>query len=163
MSLTRLTRYGVASEPEPVIRLMNGMGLWKAVLSGGGEPMVEPEFCELFVNEIDSPNLEEIELITSAHFAETEAETRDAVRRLVGAWRTRATGLAPAAFTVRISLDWFHAQRIGVEPAARVISLLGEDDMRDVGCYIRSVLLGNDTTSEQLADALGGRLGPIDD
>ncbi|SDZ35508.1 hypothetical protein SAMN05421504_113110 [Amycolatopsis xylanica] len=163
MSTDRLTRYSVAREPAAVMRLMNGMGLWKAVLSGGGEPMVEPEFCELFVNEIDSPDLTEIELITSAHFADGPQETRDAVRRLVRAWRERAHGLAKASFTIRISLDWFHAQRIGVEPAARVIELLGEDDLRDVGCYVRSVLLDNDPTTERLAEALGGKVGPIRD
>ncbi len=163
ISLGRLTRYSVAREPEPVMRLMNGMGLWKAVLSGGGEPMVEPEFCELFVNEIDSPNLEEIELITSAHFAEDAGETRLRVRRLVEAWRTRSPETARASFAIRISLDWFHAQRIGVEPAARVIETLGEDDLRDVHCYIRSVLLENDTTFTELADALGGRLTEIRD
>ncbi|WP_405003169.1 hypothetical protein OHV13_01200 [Kitasatospora purpeofusca] len=163
MSLDRLSRYSVARDPGPVLKLMNGMGLWKAVLSGGGEPMVEPEFCERFVQEVDSPNLEEIELITSAHFAADEDETRRRVRGLVEAWRTRPAHLARAGFTIRISLDWFHAQRIGVEPAARVIRLLGEDGLRDVGCYVRSVLLGGDTTTEKLAAALGGELTEMDD
>lgn len=163
MSLTRLTRYSVARDPGPVMRLMNGMGLWKAVLSGGGEPMVEPEFCAQFVHEVNSPVLEEIELITSAHFAESEDETRGRVNDLVEAWRTRAADLTSASFTIRISLDWFHAQRIGVEPAARVIRLLGEDHLRDVGCYIRSVLLDDDPTIAELAKSLGGRLTDMRD
>ncbi|MFF1787575.1 hypothetical protein ACFVX9_14050 [Kitasatospora sp. NPDC058243] len=163
MSLNRLSRYSVARDPAPVLKLMNGMGLWKAVLSGGGEPMVEPEFCERFVHEVDSPGLEEIELITSAHFAADEDETGRRVRSLVDAWRTRPAHLARANFTIRISLDWFHAQRIGVEPAARVIRLLGEDGLRDVGCYVRSVLLGGDSTTEKLAAALGGELTEMDD
>jgi hypothetical protein len=142
---------------------MNGMGLWKAVLSGGGEPMVEPEFCAQFVHEIDSPVLEEIELITSAHFAATAQETRARVSDLVAAWLTRSTDLAPATFTIRISLDWFHAQRIGVGPAANVIQLLGEDEFRDVGCYIRSVLLDDDPTIVQLAEAVGGRVTEMND
>ncbi|MDI5970985.1 hypothetical protein POF50_016815 [Streptomyces sp. SL13] len=163
MSLGGLRPYSVARDPGPVLRVMNGMGLWKAVLSGGGEPMIEPEFCERFVHEIDSPALEEIELITAAHFASDEKETRVRLRRLVDAWRTRGAGLAKARFSVRISLDWFHAQRIGVEPAARVIRMLGEDDMREVNCYLRSVLLDKDTTFEQLSEALGGELTPISD
>lgn len=163
MSLGGLRPYSVARDPEAVLRVMNGMGLWKAVLSGGGEPMVEPEFCERFVHEIDSPNLEEIELITAAHFASDEKETRLRLRRLVKAWRSRSVKQRRARLSVRISLDWFHAQRIGVEPAARVIRFLGEDDMREVNCYIRSVLLDGDTTFEQLSEALGGELGPISD
>lgn len=163
MSLGRLTRYGVARDPAPVMRLINGMGLWKAVLSGGGEPMVEPEFCERFVHEVDSPALAEIEIITSAHFAADDAELRQRVRQLVAAWRSRPKTLAEATFTIRISLDWFHAQRIGVEPAARVIRMLGEDDLRDVGCYIRSVLLDRDETISRLAGSLGGHLTEMRD
>jgi hypothetical protein len=158
-----MARYSVARDPEPVLRVMNSMGLWKAVLSGGGEPMVEPEFCERFVHEIDSPNLEEIELITSAHFAADDAETRLRLHRLVDAWRARAPNLAKARFAVRISLDWFHAQRIGVEPAARVIRMLSEPGFEDVGCYIRSVLLENDTTFAELAASLGGELTEVED
>ncbi|WP_326551089.1 hypothetical protein [Micromonospora sp. NBC_01813] len=163
MSLDRLTRYTVARDPEPVLRVMNGMRLWKAVLSGGGEPMVEPEFCERFVNEIDSPDLEEIELITSAHFAADAAETRRRLSGLVDAWRTRGSHLTTAAFAIRISLDWFHAQRIGVEPAARVIEMLGESEMSDVGCYLRSVLLDGDSTMPDLAKRLGGELSALED
>lgn len=163
MSLDRLTRYGVARDPGPVLRVLNGMGLWKAVLSGGGEPMVEPEFCERFVNEVDSPNLEEIELITSAHFAADDNETRSRVCGLVDAWRSRSPQLAKANFAIRISLDWFHAQRIGVEPAARVIELLGEPDLRDVQCYIRSVLLDRDPTMADLSRRLGGELTELRD
>jgi len=163
LSLNRMTRYSVARDPGPVLRTMNSMGLWKAVLSGGGEPMVEPEFCERFVAEIDSPNLDEIELITSAHFAETDEEARAALLRLVQAWRDRGPELAKARFTVRISLDWFHAQRIGVGPAARVIRILSEPGLEDVGCYIRSVLLDNDPTMADLAKELGGHLTEMDD
>ncbi|MFD5315826.1 hypothetical protein [Streptomyces sp. NPDC127098] len=163
VSLGQITRYSVARDPEPVMRVMNSMGLWKAVLSGGGEPMVEPEFCELFVHEIDSPDLREIELITAAHFATDGASARAHVNRLVRAWRTRSTDRHAADFTIRISLDWFHAQRIGVEAAAQVITLLGEDDYRDVGCYIRSVLLDGDTTMARLSERLRGRLTDLHD
>ncbi|MGH3855280.1 MAG: hypothetical protein ACRDR6_17655 [Pseudonocardiaceae bacterium] len=163
MSIGPITRYSVARDPDPLMRVLNTMGLWKAVLSGGGEPMVEPEFCRLFVNQVDSPNLEEIELITSAHFADDEAQTRAQVRELVGAWRERAPGLARTRLAIRISLDWFHAQRIGVEPAARVIEALGDPEFAEVHCYIRSVLLQDDTTFERLAEALGATLTGIED
>ncbi|MGC4813661.1 hypothetical protein ACLQ29_24290 [Micromonospora sp. DT228] len=143
--------------------MVNGMGLWKAVLSGGGEPMVEPEFCERFVNEVDSPNLEEIELITSAHFAADEAETLARLNALVAAWRSRAAHLARASLTIRISLDWFHAQRIGVEPAARVIEMLGQPGFEDVHCYVRSVLLERDSTTADLCARLGGQLTEVRD
>lgn len=163
VSLNRLSRYSLARNPGPVVKVMNGMGLWKAVLSGGGEPMIEPEFCEYFIHEIDSPNLEEIELITSAHCATDEKETRDRLLRMIEAWRTRPAHRASTRFSVRVSLDWFHAQRIGVGPAAHAIRVLGEEGQRDVGCYVRSVLLDGDTTMARLAEEMGGRLSPIED
>jgi hypothetical protein len=158
-----LARYSVADDPEPLMRILNSMGLWKAVLSGGGEPMVEPGFCELFINRVNSPQLGEIELITSAHFASSLAETRERLMGLVVAWRSRSPDLARANFTIRISLDWFHAERIGVEPTARVVTLLGEAPFSDVQCYIRSVLLENDSTIHHLANRLGARIGKIED
>lgn len=163
VSLGGLARYSIARDPEPIMRVLNSMGLWKAVLSGGGEPMVEPEFCELFVNQVDSPDLSEIELITSAHFAADEEGAAIQLRRLVDAWRDRPADRAAAAFTIRISLDWFHAQRIGVEPAARLITMLGRDEFADVGCYVRSVLLAADDTIPRLCAHLGGQLTEIRD
>lgn len=162
-SLGRLVRPSIAAQPEAAMRVLNSMGLWKAVLSGGGEPMVEPDFCALFIAEVDSPNLEDIELITSAHFAAGPEQTRAQLEKLVAAWRSRGSSRKAATFTVRISLDWFHAERIGVGPAAMVISILGEEPFRDVGCYVRSVLLENDSTMIELAAELEGTLGPIVD
>lgn len=162
-NLRGMQRYSVARTPDDVMRVMNTMGLWKAVLSGGGEPMVEPEFCERFINEVNSPHLAEIELITSAFFAPDRADCEHWIKRLVAAWRGRSGTIASPTFSVRISLDWFHARRIGVEPTAQVIEVLGADDSSDINCYIRSVLLDNDPTFTQLAERLNGRLSPIED
>lgn len=163
ISASNIRKPKVVTEAAALMRIVNGMGLWKAVLSGGGEPMVQPEFCSYFVSEVDSPNLAEIELITSAHFANTEEETYAALSNLVTAWRQRSNKLTDAAFTIRLSVDWFHAQRIGVGPAASVIRMLGEPEFAGVNSYVRSVLLDNDPTIQQLADALDAELSDIID
>ena len=150
----------VEDDVDRVLELVNGMGLWKAVLSGGGEPMEKPDFCRAFIARVDSPRLAEIELITSASFASTPADTTRELEGLADAWRSRGSG---AGFTIRLSVDWFHAKRIGLAPAAGVLRALGRPEFADVGCYIRSVLLDGDTTFADLAASLGARLGPVDD
>lgn len=156
-------RYRIADDADRALELVNRMGLWKAVLSGGGEPMEEPDFCERFIADIDSAQLAEIELITSAAFATTKTETARVLDRLHNAWRTRGSGKAEADFTVRLSVDWFHTKRIGIEPPANVLRVLSSPEYADVGCYLRSVLLDNDTTITDLANELGATLGAIED
>ncbi len=162
ISIGALDRYSVAKNQDHLLGVVNGMGLWKAVLSGGGEPMVEPEFCAHFFANVSSPNLEELELITAAHFATSMGETRDAIRPLVDAWRSRPDH-KKIQFRIRVSLDWFHAERIGVEPAANVIKILKHPDFADVDVYIRSVLLSDDDTTTALAQVLGAERNKIDD
>lgn len=156
-------RYRVADDVDRVLELVCGMGLWKAVLSGGGEPMEEPDFCERFISGVDSAHLEEIELITSAAFATSVAEATRVLGNLRRAWRTRGPHKAEVAFTVRLSVDWFHAKRIGLAPAAHVLQVLNSPEFSDIGCYIRSVLLDNDSTITDLATDLGATLGAIED
>jgi hypothetical protein len=156
-------RYRIADDVDRALELVNGMGLWKAVLSGGGEPMQEPAFCERFISGVDSAQLEEIELITSAAFATSADETTRVLRNLRNAWRGRGPDKAQATFTVRLSVDWFHTKRIGITPPANVLRALNTPEFADIGCYLRSVLLDNDATIKDLADELGATLGAIED
>ena len=156
-------RYRVADDADRALELVNGMGLWKAVLSGGGEPMEEAAFCERFIHGVDSAHLEEIELITSAAFATSAAEATRVLGDLQRAWCTRDPGKAQAGFTVRLSVDWFHAKRIGIAPVAHVLRALGDPELAGIGCYIRSVLLDGDSTIADLAAGLGATLGAIED
>lgn len=156
-------RYRITDDADRALELVNEMGLWKAVLSGGGEPMEEPDFCERFIAEVDSPQLAEIELITSAAFATSMTDAARVLGDLRDAWRARGPDRAAAGFTVRLSVDWFHAKRIGTGPPANVLRVLSGPEFADVGCYLRSVLLDNDTTIPDLATELGATLGPVED
>jgi hypothetical protein len=138
------------------------MGLWKAVLSGGGEPMVEREFCADFFRRVASPDLEELELITAAHFATSEYETRRGLEPLVEAWMSRPDH-ERVKFRIRVSLDWFHAEKIGVAPAANAIRAVDTGGLGEADIYIRSVLLSGDDTTGALAKTLGAQRNPIDD
>ncbi len=156
-------RFEVADNLDRVLRLVNGMGLWKAVLSGGGEPMMKPAFCQGFIRQVDSPNLAEVELITSGSFAVSITRTRQEIAALAAAWRARGAHRADVTFTIRVSLDWFHARRIGIEPAANILRVLGEPAFEDIGVYLRSVLLDDDRTVSDLACILDATLSPVHD
>jgi hypothetical protein len=125
--------------------------------------MEEPDFCERFIAGVDSPQLAEIELITSAAFATSLDDATLTLRNLRRAWRTRGPEKAKPRFTVRLSVDWFHARRIGSQPPVHVLRTLSEPEFADVGCYLRSVLLDNDSTISELATDLGATLGAVED
>lgn len=163
-SVVGLDRFSVARNLDSVLDVVNGMSLWKAVLSGGGEPMVEPDFCRDFINKVSSPELEEIELITSGYFATSLGAADDALDSLHEAWTARDDAMETRPrLTIRLSLDWFHVQRLGIEHAVHLISAVDRAQRYEVGFYIRSVLLTGDSTMVELADRLGAELGPIDD
>ncbi|THA80313.1 radical SAM protein [Streptomyces sp. A0592] len=119
-----IPRHRIAEDVDRTMEFVNGMGLWKAVLSGGGEPMQEPAFCQEFIARVDSPQLREVELITSGSFATSREDARHGIEGLVAAWRGRPAARAAAAFTLRISVDWFHAARIGLRPVADILEVL---------------------------------------
>lgn len=158
-----LDRWRLADDRDRAIDFVNQMGLWKAVLSGGGEPMDEPEFCHHFIANVESPELEEIELITSGGFAASQTAADNIVEQMTASWRSRSGCLSAPSFTIRLSVDWFHARRLGVEPAARIIRSLQRLGASAPRCYIRSVLLERDTTMAELADAVGGTLTELFD
>jgi hypothetical protein len=81
--------------------------------------------------------------------------------QLAAAWHGRPGPLP--RFKVRISVDWFHFQRIGLGPAANLIKILSGDEYRDIEFYIRSVLLRDDDTMSRLAQLLGAQLTSIRD
>jgi hypothetical protein len=160
-SIAGLTRYSVADHPEELLNVVNGMRVWKAVLSGGGEPMVRPDFCAAFIGGVRSDQLGEIELITAAPFASNPGSTLEALAPLVQAWRERKD-YGRVKFRVRVSLDWFHAKQIGVEPTRNTIALLSGGAFDDVDVYVRSVLLDEDDTIQRLAESLGASRTKLD-
>lgn len=161
--LGRLNRPKITQWSDRVLAMLGEMSVWRVSLSGGGEPMEEPDFCYDFVHGVESSRLDEIELITSAHFATDADEGRRVVANLYDAWRRRRDWPDGPRLTIRLSVDWFHAARIGTTPAANVIRALGEGDLRQIRCYIRGVLLEEDDTITQLARELRAELSPLAD
>ncbi len=154
-------RARITERLDGLLRMLEESRVWKVVLSGGGEPLLEQEFCRGLLAGAASPDLAELELITSGYVSADRPLTVDDVAALADAWRGGRS--SHARFQIRISVDWFHRGRIGLQPAVDLISILTRPEFEDVGFYIRSVLLENDTTVEDLAAMLGGRVSPIED
>ncbi len=159
----RLDRRTVIEDPAGLLAFISEMEPTQIVLSGGGEPMTEEDFCRYVIARADAPELKEIKLVTSGHFATSEAAARASINGLVDAWRARDESVSRIKLTLRVSLDWFHAERIGVEPAANIIRAMQRPELRDVGLAIRSIELDDDTTLSRLAAETGGLLRRSED
>jgi hypothetical protein len=141
---------------------VNQLQAWKVVLSGGGEPLLEPVMVERFIEHVTSERLEEIEVITSGFWGKTSGAALKMLTRLAHAYRRRQPS-SHAKFFLRLSVDWFHRQSMGLAPIEHILRLLDRPEFADVHCYIRSVLLLEDSTMDDLAAALGAHLGSLAD
>lgn len=145
-----------------LLEFVNQLQAWKVVLSGGGEPLLEPAMVERFIEQVTSERLEEIEVVTSGFWGKTPAAAQKVLARLAHAYHRRAS-TSHAKFFLRLSVDWFHRQSLGLAPIEEILRVLDRPDFADIHCYIRSVLLLDDSTMEDLATAVGAQLGPLAD
>lgn len=161
-SSRRISSNLVANNPEQVLAFVADLDSWKVVLSGGGEPFEEVPFVLHFVEKVTTPQLAEIEIITSGMFAATEQSCLEVLEALARAFKSH-TDPRPVRLTLRLSVDWFHVERIGLEPIANILRMLSTPQFSFIHVYIRSVLVQNDTTLRDLADLLGGTLTDLID
>lgn len=145
-----------------LLRFVNQLDAWKIVLSGGGEPLLEPALVERLIESAETARLEEIEVVTSGMWGKTPASALKVLTRLARAYRRRAHPSA-VKLVLRLSVDWFHRQAMGLTPILHILRLLDTPEFSDIDCYIRSVLLQNDTTIQALALAIQGELSPLID
>ena len=147
---------------DKLISFVNQLGMWKAVLSGGGEPFLEKNTVFRFVRDVQSDKLEEIELITNCFWAKNKSSTYRVLDKLYNSYCRRKTPTNPI-LTLRLSVDWFHRRRIGLEPIINVIKAWESEQYTNLKCYIRSVLIDNDDTINDLANYLNAEVTPIYD
>ena len=83
------------------------------VLCGGGEPLDEPEFCERAIRRAAEHSLN-----AGIYTSGTSLSRPQRVEDYVKAWRA-AFGPSRGWFALRLSIDKFHAERIGSRPISR--------------------------------------------
>ncbi len=145
-----------------LLHFVNQLDAWKIVLSGGGEPLLEPALVERLLEHAETGRLEEIEVVTSGMWGKTSAAALRMLMRLTDAYHRRAHP-STVKLVLRLSVDWFHRQSMGMAPILHILRLLDTPDFRETDCYIRSVLLQNDTTIQDLALAVQGELSLLTD
>lgn len=147
-----------------LVEFINQLNVWKVVLSGGGEPLLEPATVERVIENVQSERLEEIEVITSGIWGKTLKSSERILNRLMNAHRRRSQSCeCETKFLLRLSVDWFHRQSMGLTPIENIIQTLDSRDFADIHCYIRSVLLVGDSTIHDLAASLHADLSPLTD
>ena len=159
---SRLDSFHTINAQKRLVTFVNQLGMWKAVLSGGGEPLLEPKVVEYFIERIQSDHLEEIEIITSGFWGKTLHSAHNVLTRLLAAYHQRHKP-ERVRFLLRLSVDWFHQRILGLEPIKNILLTLNSNEFKDVHCYIRSVLLVGDSTIKRLAADLNAHVGPLKD
>lgn len=124
--------------------------------------MEEVPFVLDFVERVHTSELAEIEIITSGMFAKDSASCSAVLNDLLRALQRRRDA-SRVSFTLRLSVDWFHARRIGLSPIVHILKQLRAPEFAAINVYLRSVLIENDSTMSSLAALLGGSLTDIDD
>jgi len=147
-------RNQLAQHPEELVHWLVNAGASRFVACGGGEPLNEPEFLERSIAACASAGMP-FAIYTGGVASETPLPVAEYVRRWVAA--TSMKGPHPQPLTIRLSVDRFHEERVGLEPLV--------DWVREVErlaptwtITLRSLRLINDGSVERLAARLGGIL-----
>lgn len=138
--------------PEDLVDWLNQSGVRRSVLCGGGEPLDDNAYCAKFFAAIAR---------TGMHFAIYTAGTSLAYPQTAGqvidAWLAESGGDHPRSVWIRLSVDPFHSERVGLDP---IVDWITELCLHSPAWNVslRTVRLDGDRTLHQLAQRLGGRL-----
>lgn len=151
----------VAERMIEVAAVVKEMDPWKVALSGGGEPMDEPEAVYAFLEHVASEHLAEVEIITGGHFGKNMESTHETLDQMVAAFQSsRRRGIT---LSLRLSIDRFHVERIGYQPFLNIITAIDTGRYEPLKVYGRSVLVSDDDCLPTLAASLGATLRKVDD
>lgn len=137
-------------DPGRLVRWLLDAGARRVTLCGGGEPLDEPEFCERTVRTASAAGLDFAIYTGGRSLSEPQAPAE-----YIRAWQ-RARGTDPAGqFWLRLSLDAFHADRIGTEVVAEWITRCREL-VPDWKLTLRTLDVRGDRSLDEVAAHLGG-------
>lgn len=138
-----------ALEPTQLVAWLAGAGARRLTLCGGGEPLDEPDFCAAAIRCAQDAGLA-VAVYTGGRSLSDPRPPEDYIR----AWH------GSGEFWLRLSLDAFHADRLGVEVIADWITKCAElaPDWR---VTLRTLRVDGDRSVDDLAALLGAtRRGP---
>ena len=132
-------------------------GVQEVVLTGGGEPTHEFPTVTRFIEQASAGLFS---LYTAGQWGATVEEAIETLGALQSAVSRRGQ---PAQVRIRLSLDGFHQEKIGLLPALNIIAELTSFPERypDLRISIRTVI-GSDQPVTELADRLGFEIETVD-
>lgn len=144
-----LSRY-----PEEIVQWLFDAGVKRFVACGGGEPLDEPEFIAQAIATCARLGLD-FEIYTSGVSFSKPHLIGEYIKTWQQYWKDRKR--PKQRFNIRLSLDAFHEELIGLEPLVKWIEAV-DKYVPEWSVSVRSVRLEGDESVNRLAGALKGRL-----
>jgi len=143
----------LALHPERLVAWLTDAGARKLVACGGGEPLGEPEFLVRALAAATAARLP-FEIYTAG----VPSNAGRSIDEYLRDWTSAAeAGPDCRPLRLRLSVDRFHEERLGLEPVLEWITRVDEQALPwTLG--IRSLRLANDDSVERLAARLGAAL-----
>jgi hypothetical protein len=163
----------VQLDPQLLVQWLVDAGVRTAVLCGGGEPLDEPDFCNEVIR-LCGINDMSFAIYTSGSSLRAPSSPAEDIRR----WRQLRGTAASASFWIRLSLDAFHADRLGTSVVAdwirkveelapewrvsvRALRILGDNSLAELAGQLGAVVRERGTSSARL-DLQSGRSIPVE-
>ena len=147
-------RRRLAGRAGDVVQWLSAAGCKKLVACGGGEPLEEPDFILQVVSQCAQLGIA-FEIYTSGTSLNVTTDVRALLRQWNSLWREhRPTTEYPS---VRLSIDAFHEERIGLGVPASWIRLI-EEEVPEWTVALRGVRLVGDDSLGRLANLLGAQV-----
>lgn len=140
--------------PAELAAWLANAGAKRLVVCGGGEPLDEPEFVSTTIRECAIHGLD-FEIYTSGVSYSNSFAVKEYIANWQQLWRQKAR--PNQRFNVRLSVDAFHEELIGLYPLVEWIHAI-HNLAPDWTVSIRSVRLLGDDSIQRLADELRGKL-----
>jgi hypothetical protein len=143
----------LAHHPEALVQWLLEAGAKKLVICGGGEPLDEPEFVCRAIAAASAAGMQ-CEIYTSGVSLDRPQPVPDILESLKAAWKPKADR---HRFGVRLSVDAFHEERVGLHPLVEWITRIDEASL-DWMCWVRGIRVDGDDSIHRLAELLGANL-----
>lgn len=141
----------LAQHPKELVQWLKRAQAKTFVACGGGEPLDEPEFLLRTIEACAQHNIS-FEIYTSGASSAGRVSVRQYILAWRGAWSHRAN--PKLKFRVRLSVDSFHQERIGLEPVAEWIREI-EALAPEWTLSLRGIRMEGDNSVRELAELVG--------
>lgn len=144
----------LAKFPKEIVNWLLDAGVKRFVVCGGGEPLDEPDFLLESITECAKAGLD-FEIYTSGVSFSKPNSIEQYIKNWINCWKGKSR--PTQRFNVRLSLDVFHEELIGLQPLVEWIYLLNQY-APDWNVSIRSVRVEGDESVNRFAQLLNGSL-----